>query len=45
MREGTETEITAYGIPLNAVSSFKYLGRFLSALEYEWTAVVQNIRR
>ena len=33
----------AYGRPLGMVTSFKYLGRVLSALDGEWPVVVANI--
>ena len=37
--------ITAYGIPLVPVSSFKYLGRVMLASDDDWPAVEQNLRR
>ena len=35
-RVGAEVVITAYGVPLSPVTSFKYLGRFLSAADNDW---------
>ena len=37
--------LTTYGSPLSKVTSFKYLGRVLSAEDDNWTAVVRNLRR
>ena len=37
--------INAYGLPLTEVSSFKYLGRVLSASDDDWPAVIWNLRR
>ena len=36
---------SAYGTPLAAVSSFRYLRRTLSSTDRDWPAVEQNIRR
>ena len=36
--------LTAYGVSLAQVTSFKYLGRVLAA-EYDRTAVVRSLRR
>ena len=44
-RAGKEMVIAAYGIPLSLVTSFKYLGRFLSAAYNNWPAVVHNLQR
>ena len=38
----TEIVITAYGIPLAAVTSFKYLGSVLLAVDEDWPEVVQK---
>ena len=35
----------AYGTPLTAVPSFKYLGRTLSSSDENWPTVEQNIWR
>ena len=41
---GTEMALTAFGIPLTMVYSFKYLGQVL-AVEYDdWPAVVRNLQ-
>ena len=42
---GAETSLTTYGHPLMTVSSFKYMGRVLSALDDDWPVVVENIRK
>ena len=42
---GKATEITAYGNPLDPITSFKYLWRFLLALYNNWPAMVRNLRR
>ena len=44
-REGAATVLTAYGFPLAPLSSFKYLGRILSASDDYWPVVVQNLRQ
>ena len=44
-REGAEAAITAYGIPLAPVTSFKYIVRILSAADDEWPVVVGNLQR
>ena len=43
--QGEETVLTAYGIPLATVTSFKYLERILSESNYDWTAAVRNLRQ
>ena len=43
-REGTVRALTAYGVPLYQVTSFKYLGRVLAAEDDYWPAVVRNLR-
>ena len=42
MRESTETDFEAYGKQLEAVPSFKYLGRILTEVDDDWPAVVGN---
>ena len=42
---GAAATFQAYGRPLEAVASFKYLGRVLTASDYDWTAVVSNLRK
>ena len=41
--EITAVDFQAYGRPLYAVISFKYLGRFLTAPENDWPEVVNNL--
>ena len=36
---------SAYGTPLTAVPSFKYLGRILSSTNIDWTLVDQNMQQ
>ena len=43
-RLGAELTITAYGIPLYPVTSFKYLGRVILAADDDWPAVVNNLQ-
>ena len=45
IRAGAEAVITAYGIPLAPVTSFKYLRRVLSEADNNWIAVVSNLRK
>ena len=35
----------AYGKPMEAVSEFRYLGRLLTAMDDNWSAVAGNIRK
>ena len=42
-RSVTSREFSAYGHPLKMVTSFKYLGIVISAADYDWLEVVQNI--
>ena len=44
-RAGTEMEITAYGIPLTPVTSFKYLGRVLLEAKNNWPEVSGSLQR
>ena len=37
------TSFSAYGIPLEMMTSFKYLGRVLLVADDEWLTVVQNV--
>ena len=43
-REGTEISLTAYGVPLSQVTSFKYLGRVLAVEDNDCPEVVRNLR-
>ena len=36
---------SAYGLTLNMVLSFKYLGRVLLAVDDDWPAVIQNLKK
>ena len=36
---------SAYGCPLERVTSFKHLGRVISATDDDWSAVVRNLAR
>ena len=40
-----ERSLTAYGVPLSQVTSFKYLGRVLDTEDDNWPEVVRNLRR
>ena len=40
-----ERALTVYGSPLSQVTSFKYLGQFLTAEDDDWPEVVRNLRR
>ena len=42
-RAVTSRKFSAYWIPLEMVTSFKYLGIVPSAADYDWTELVQNI--
>ena len=42
-REATTRKFSAYGTPLEMVTSFKYLGRVLSAADDDWTTVALNL--
>ena len=42
-REVTVRAFSAYGRPLEMVTSFKYLGRVISATDDNWPAVVRNL--
>ena len=44
-RAGKERALTAYGVLLYHVTSFKYLGRVIAAEDYDWPAMVRNLRR
>ena len=39
-----DSVLTAYGAPLSQVTSFKYLGKVLTADDNIWTAVVCKLR-
>ena len=42
-REVTARDFSAYGLPLEMVTSFKYLRRVISATENNWPVVVRNL--
>ena len=44
-QSGEVTEFRDYDRPPEIVSSFKYLGRLLTATDYNWTAVISNIQK
>ena len=44
-REVTERAFSAYGLPLEMVTSFKYLGRVIFVTEYDWPEVVNKLAR
>ena len=41
----TSREFSAYGRPLEMVTSFRYLGRVISAADEDWPEVVWNLAR
>ena len=43
MRDSTERAFESYGKALEMVSSFKYLGRVMTAGDNNWPAVVGNL--
>ena len=43
LRESTDWAIEAYGKLLDNVSSFKYLGRVMTAGDNNWAAVAGNL--
>ena len=43
LRESAERAFQAYRRPLKMVTSFKYLGRFLTVADKKWPAVVGNL--
>ena len=45
MQESSERAFRAYVIPLNTVTSFKYLGQVFIAPDENWLAVVGNLNR
>ena len=42
---GDLREFSAYGLTLEMVLSFKYLGRVLLAVDDHWPAVIQNLKK
>ena len=45
LRESSERSFQDYGEPLETVTSFKYLGRVLTAGDDNWTEVAVNLRK
>ena len=45
MRASTERAFQVYGIPLNLVTSFKYLGWIITESDGDWTEVVGNLQK
>ena len=44
-REVTTRAFSAYGRPMEMVTSFRYLGQVISSAYYDWPAVVSNLFR
>ena len=44
-REVTTRAFSAYGRPMEMVTSFQYLGRLILAADNNWPAVVRNLSR
>ena len=44
-RKTTDRAFHAYGKQMRAVTEFRYLGRVLTATDYDWPAVAGNIRK
>ena len=42
-RKVTDREFSAYGRPLDMVTSFQYLGRVISGADNNWPVVVRNL--
>ena len=42
---GTSAAFQSYGMPAEALDSFKYLGRVLTASNNDWLAVLSNLRK
>ena len=45
LREITERAFQAYGEPLGNVTAFRYLGRLMTAVNDDWSAVVGNLKK
>ena len=45
IRESAERDFQAYGRPFETVTSFKYLGRVLRAVDDDWAVVVGNLKK
>ena len=43
MRESAARPFPAYSRPLETIALFKYLGRILTTLDDDWTALVRNL--
>ena len=43
LRESTEMAFEAYGTPIETVTTFKYLGRVMTAVDDNWPAVAGNL--
>ena len=44
-REVTVRAFSVYGLPLDTMNSFKYLGQVISETDDDWPAVVRNLAR
>ena len=45
MQESVERDFQAYGRPFDAVTYFKCMGQFLTAVDDDWPAVVGNLTK
>ena len=45
IRESGARDFQAYGRPIETVQCFRYLGRVMTTLDENWTAVVGNLRK
>ena len=45
IRESTERAFRAYGLSLQSVTSFKYMGWVLTASDDDWPEVVGNLKK
>ena len=45
LRESMERAFEAYGDPLGNLAMFKYMGRGMKAIDYDWPAVVGNLQK
>ena len=45
MREITERDFEAYGAPLENLTAFKYIEHVMTAGDYDWNEVVDNLRK
>ena len=43
MWDSTERDLKAYGKPLDTITTFKYMGRVMTAGDDDWPAVAGNL--